>query len=175
MAEKETQTARFIKYVLSRLDEDAAMGARLRRADNASTEHQAWEYFARFGVDLEDVRCVKAYATVSAALARAKPEQDGAFSFGHSLAAVGEHREGEGKESPVTARLRRVLSCRTTEEACEVLRPLLTLLADKSSRPLCYERLLRDLLYFGDRTKRRWASDFYSRPAETAHEEGDTP
>ena len=176
MAEKNIRTTRFISYVLAGLRENPAMGARLRRADNASTEHQAWEYFARFGVDLQDARSVKAYATVSAALARAKPEQDGTFSFGQSLAAAGKQREGDGQDNPTAVRLRRVLSCRTTEEACEVLRPILKLIADKNTRPLCYERLLRDLLYFGDATKRRWASDFYGRTSDAAQEEeGDAP
>jgi CRISPR system Cascade subunit CasB len=174
MKEKETRTAPFVNYILSGLDEDKAMGARLRRADNASTEFQAWEYFARFDVDLKDTCRVKAYATVSAALAQARPKRDGTFSFGRSLAAIRDQPEGDNQNNPAAVRFRRILSCRTTEEACDVLRPLLRLIAAKSSRPLCYAGLLHDLLHFGDAIRRRWAGDFYSR-APAPQDEGDTP
>lgn len=175
MTEKETQATRFINYVFSRLAEDTAMGARLRRADNPATEEQAWRYFARFGVNLEDARSVKAYATVAAALARAKPQKDGEHSLGRSLAGISGVRSADEQDGPAAVRLRRILSCRTTEEACEVLRPLLRLIAAQSSHSLCYTALLHDLLYFNDATRRRWANAFYSFSPLESQEERDTP
>jgi len=149
---------KFISHVISRMENDKAMGARLRRADNPATEYQSWEYLAPFGVDLEYTRERKAFATVAAALARAKPKGDGAHGIGRAIASVYDN----GKDNPqAKARLRRLLACTSSEEACDILRPLLRLVASKGAA-LCYTRLLRDLLYFSERTRERWAQDFFS-------------
>lgn len=50
------------------------------------------------------------------------------------------------------------------DEACVILRPLLSLIYSRGIR-LCYARLLNELIYFGDgeKIKAKWAVDFYGR------------
>jgi CRISPR system Cascade subunit CasB len=164
--EKETtkdKCQRFIEYAIKRMGSDRALGARFRRADNPATEYQSWEYFSRFDVDLQNIRERKVFATVAAALARAKPKTDGNLSVGRAIALS----FGNGKEDPqAKSRLRRLLACDTSEEACDILRPLLQLVASRGNA-VKFEDLLRDLLYFSERKKERWAQDFFSTAPNT--------
>ena len=159
----------FISHVISRMESDRAMVARLRRADNPATEYQSWEYLAPFGVNLEYTRERKAFATVAAALARAKPKSDGTLGIGRAIAYA---YDGGNANLQAKARLRRLLACASSEEACDILRPLLRLVVSRGAA-VCYEKLLRDLLYFSsERTKERWAQDFFSfSGSETEGEE----
>ncbi|MBF0376316.1 MAG: type I-E CRISPR-associated protein Cse2/CasB [Desulfamplus sp.] len=162
---------RFADYVIQRINgkehglgKDNAFGAILRRADNPATEYQAWEYLISFGCDIEKPWERLPFCTIGAALARAKPEKDGRFGIGKSLASCYE----DGKDSdPAKAKLRRLLACDSIEEVCSILRPLLSLI-QSNSVPLCYGRLLDELLYFGDGSKKKilWASDFYGRRSD---------
>jgi CRISPR system Cascade subunit CasB len=158
---------RFVEYIISRQKNNRAMGARLRRADNRATEYQSWQYLVPFGLDLRDTRTRRVYTLIAAALARAEPEKDGAGSFGYALAGLYNEPDksvvGESDEHPALPRLRRLLACTSTLEACEVLRPLLSLAAAKSVHPLSYAGLMRDLLYFSEKTRERWAQDFFFR------------
>jgi CRISPR system Cascade subunit CasB len=153
------------------MESDRAMGARLRRADNPNMEYQSWEYFARFGVNLENRRERKAFATVVAALARAKPKSDGRLGIGRAIALS--YSDGKDNDQ-AKARLRRLLACITSEDACDVLRPLLRLVASRG-QSVRFENLLRDLLYFDnfpEKTKERWAQEFFSSAqTENAEEE----
>lgn len=159
---REDRCQAFISHVISRMKNDKAMGARLRRADNPATEYQSWEYLAPFGVNLEHARERRAFATVGAALARAKPDHDGTLGIGRAIASV----YADGIANPqAKARLRRLLACASSEEACDVLRPLLQLIASRGAAlrydQLGYAQLLRDLLYFSEKTRERWARDFF--------------
>ena len=160
-AQREDRCRAFISHVISRMDDDRAMGARLRRADNPATEYQSWEYLALFGVNLEHARERKAFATVAAALARAKPKADGTLGMCRAIAAAYD----DGKDNPqARARLRRLLACTSSEEACDILRPLLRLVASRGVA-VGYARLLRDLLYFSEKTRERWAQEFFTSAA----------
>jgi CRISPR system Cascade subunit CasB len=170
--QREDRCQAFICHVISRMENDRAMGARLRRADNPATEYQSWEYLAArpAKVNLENARERRAFATVAAALARAKPERDGALGIGRAIASV---YEGGKDNDQAKARLRRLLACSSSEEACDILRPLLRLVASRGA-PVCHTRLLRELLYFSERTREHWAQDFFSSAApasETPEEE----
>ena len=157
----------FINHVVEKVENDRAMGARLRRADNPATEYQSWEYLAPFGVNLEYPRERKAFATVAAALARAKPNADGILGIGRAIASIYDN----GKDNPqAKARLRRLLACTSSEEACDILRPLLRLVASKGEA-VCYTQLLRDLLYFSERTKEHWAQDFFNSASSKNQDE----
>ena len=163
--EKEQHASRaqaFVDYVLSRLESDRGMGAKLRRADNPDTEYQSWEYLARF-TDLENDRRRRAFALVGAALARDKPDRNGSLGLGRAIAAA--YDQGADNKQ-ARARLRRLLACASTDEACDVLRPMLRLVASRQDG-LDYVRLLNELLYFNEKTKTRWAGDFFqNREAE---------
>lgn len=156
-----SRSARFVAHVLARGNEDTGFAARLRRADNPSTEYQSWEILARFGIDLQRERERLPFALIGAALCKAKPEIDGNAGLGGALAScyLGD------SDNPGEARLRRLLACSSLREACQTLRPILTLIAGKATQKLCYGRLLDNLLYFDSAHNRdiklRWAKDFY--------------
>lgn len=159
------RSAGFVHFVISNInmEKNLAMRARLRRADNPATEYQAWEYLVRFGVSLTDQRERKAFGLVGAALAKAKHKpEDGEYGLGKALAGI----YASDEQEQATARLRRLLGCSTLEELCDVLRPMLGLIAAKSRYDLSYARLLNDLLYFenNQRIKEQWAQDFFSHP-----------
>ena len=168
MITEEKQKSRgqsFVVYALGRMEKDHAFGAALRRADNPATEYQSWEYLAGFKVDLEKPWERQAFTTIGAALCRAKPTHSGSFGLGQSLFHCYESDAvDQGK-----AKLRRVLACDTSEEVCQVLRPLLSLIASRPKTNLSYGRLLDDLLWFDidpQKVKVRWAQDFFGRQAE---------
>lgn len=160
----------FVAHVLQRAKVDTGFAARMRRADNTDTEYQAWGELAAFNVNLELDRERLPFSIVGAALCREKPEQDGKYSIGASLASCFEQTPGNPGDNPGVSRLRRILACNTIREICQVLRPMLHFVAEKSTRPLSYAGLLRDLLFFesanGSRIKRRWAMDFFGQPQE---------
>jgi CRISPR system Cascade subunit CasB len=153
----------FVKFVLSRIKNDSAYRAALTRADNPATESQSWEYLAHW-CDIDKDWERRPFATIAAAIGRAKPATDGMFGIGKAIALC---YEDGNKADSAKSKLRRLLACDTVEEACATLRPLLSLIASHGVR-LCYGQLLNDLVYFGDGEKKRqaWAVDFYGRRVE---------
>ena len=166
-------STKFVNFILSNMEKNRGMRARLRRADNPTNEVGAWEYLARF-VDLHNHSQRRAFALVAAALAKSKqentneqspeaeqtPRKDGTHSLGKALAGIYE----PNKQEPAKARLRRILSCQSLDELCDVLRPILGLITKENRYPLSYSRLLTDLLWFeqNQRAKEQWAQDFFS-------------
>lgn len=161
------RTRRFVEYVLKRKQEDTGFAAKLRRADNEDTEDQSWGILARFGVDLENDRQRLPHALIGSALCRSEMIADGTSGIGAVLASCFDGEDVDGKQPPGAARMRRLLACDSTKEVCRTLRPLLRLIEGKAKRNLCYADLLQELIYFesasADRTKKRWAMDFYRR------------
>ncbi|ACL06608.1 CRISPR-associated protein, Cse2 family [Desulfatibacillum aliphaticivorans] len=155
---RKTRGTEFVSYAIKRMAQDAGYGARLRRADNPATESQSWEHLVGW-CDLEKPWERTSFASIAAALARAKPEKDGAWGIGRALASCYDEKKDS---QPARARLRRLLACDDAEEACRVLRPMLALIRSKG-KPLCYARLLDELLWFGEKRKLRWAEDFFGR------------
>ncbi|MHB0765394.1 type I-E CRISPR-associated protein Cse2/CasB [Stutzerimonas sp. NM35] len=158
---------RFISGVIQRCQQDKGLAARLRRADNPATEYQSWELLAGYGIDLEDEWQRLPFATVAAAIAKAKSERNGVLSLGRAIAAC----YVDGRESSqAKARLRRLLACDDLAELCRILRPLFSLIDSKAGQPLDYLRLLRQLRRFGfagQQVKAQWAQEFYGQPAAT--------
>jgi len=80
--------------------------------------------------------------------------------IGHAIACSFD----DGNQSDqAKARLRRLLACKDTEEACHILRPLLRLIQSRVTQPLDYVALLEDLRWFHADTvcrKARWAQQF---------------
>src|SRR5699024_11695967 len=96
--------ARFIHYLIQRVQSDKGLAARLRRADNPATEYQSWEVLAGFGIDLEKDYERLPFATVAAALARSKSQINGTISLGQAIAAC--YEEGHASKQ-AGAKLRR--------------------------------------------------------------------
>lgn len=161
---------RFVNGVIERCRQDKGLAARLRRADNPTTEYQSWELLAGFGVDLENESERLPFAIVAAAIARAKTEANGSLNLGRAIAACFE--DGSQSEQ-ARARLRRLLACDETAELCRLLRPLLSLIDSRVNQPLDYRRLLKQLrrFIFNDQlVKAQWAQEFYGHKLEV--EEG---
>lgn len=162
----------FVASVIARCREDKGLAARLRRADNPATEYQSWELLAAWHVDLERDDQRLPFATVAAAIARAKPDANGSLSLGKAIARC--YAEGNQSDQ-AKARLRRVLACDELSEVCRVLRPVLTLVESRVGQPLDYARLLKQLKRFPFATQRvraQWAQEFYGYNAEA---EGEHP
>jgi CRISPR system Cascade subunit CasB len=162
--QKQTRGQAFVQFVLKGMERDTGFGAVFRRADNPDTEYQAWKYLARW-CDLDNSRERVVFATVGAALAKAKPGTDGTLGIGRAIARCYSEGATDGNQSDnAKAELRRLLSCDTREEACRILRPLLQLIPSKlEGVGLCYGNLLTDLLYFGEGIKQKRGVDFYGR------------
>jgi CRISPR system Cascade subunit CasB len=167
--EQETREERYVKSIIERMKTDSAMAAALKRADNPATEYQSWEYLADFKIDLEKPWERIPYTTVSAAVARAKPSQDGSYSLGAALASCYDDSTVRGRDNDqARAKLRRLLSCNTTEEVCAILRPLLSLIASREKK-VAYGRLLNQLVWFENNPQKiriQWAEEFFSNVEE---------
>lgn len=153
--------AAFVDYLFIQCERDNGFAARLRRADNPATEYQSWEILAKFNVNLEFPEERLSYALIAAAIARSKAITNGNILIGE---AVSKSFEDGVKSSQANMRLRRLLACDNTEEACRILRPMLSLIQSRVTAPLNFAALLKDLLWFNydpQRTKARWAQQFY--------------
>lgn len=159
--------ARFVLGVIQRCGRDKGLAARLRRADNPATEYQSWDLLAGYGIDLTKDSQRLPFATVAAAIARAKAERNGNLGLGRAIAAC--YADGQ-KNDQAKARLRRLLACDELAELCRVLRPLFSLIDSKVGQSLDYVRLLKQLCWFTSheqQVKAQWAQDFYGQQAST--------
>lgn len=163
----------FVAGVITRCREDKGLAARLRRADNPATEYQSWEFLASWNIDLERSDQRLPFATVAAAIARAKAESSGRLTLGQSIARC--YQDGNQSDQ-AKARLRRLLACDDLAELCRLLRPVLTLIESRVVQPLDYARLLKQLTAFGravrsdnvqwlQQVKAQWAQEFYGHKA----------
>lgn len=151
----------FVSRLITNIQRDKGLSARLRRADNPATEYQSWEFLAGFGIDLEQEHQRLAFTTVAAAIARAKAERNGSQNLGQAIAAC--YNDGNQSDQ-AKAKLRRILACDDVAELCRIIRPVLTLIDSRGSRPLDYVRLLQQLRRFtfdAQRIKAQWAQEFY--------------
>lgn len=164
---------KFVEYIIQRVHAHKGDAAALRRADNPNTEYQAWEILAGFGVKLDNDNERLPFATIAADIARTKPQANGKTLIGQAIARCYEDGNQSGQAK---AKLRRLLACDSTSEACRILRPLMTLAESKGVAPLNYAALLDDLLWFRNdesrqRIKARWAQNFYGKQFEESVDE----
>lgn len=168
----ESKEKKFVQFVLERCKQDKGFTARLRRADNPATEYQSWEILGPW-IELDNSWQRLPYATVAAAIARSKSEKNGALSLGKAIADTYAEKGATQYSDQAKARLRRLLACDDVQEVCRVIRPVLTLIDSKLEQPLNYAKLLGELCYFGERTKIRWAQDFYGQSTKESRESGE--
>lgn len=166
---RKNKEQQFVQFIIERCKQDKGIAARLRRADNPATEYQSWEVIGPW-IDLENNYQRLPYAAVAAAIARTKVDANGNVSLGKGIVMAYAEKGASQYSDQAKARLRRLLACDDVMEVCRVIRPILTLISSKNSQPLDYGKLLNELRYFGERSKLRWAQDFYGQRAE--HEQG---
>lgn len=163
----------FVDYVISYCERDKGFAARLRRADNPATEYQSWESLAKFNVNLDYSSERLPHAMIAAAVAKSRATGNGSIPLGQAIALAFE--DGVHSEQ-ANMRLRRLLACHDVEEACRILRPLITLIQSRVSAPIDFIALLKDLVWFNrdpQRTKARWAQQFYRSGMKEHEKEGD--
>ncbi len=161
-AEKNSHAFNFVNFVIKSL-EDKGIAAKWRRADNSATEYQSWELLANFNIELDKDYIRLPYATVAAAIAKAKIAHNGTNGIGRVLASC--YDDGKNNDQ-AKAKLRRLLACDSTEEVCRILRPIFGLMASRNQLNLDFALVLDGLLIFNyeksrQNTKSRWAQDFY--------------
>lgn len=163
---KAIQNEAFVTFVMDTAQKDNGAAAAFKRADNPATEHQCWEYLARF-IDIDKDYERLPFATIASAIAKAKASQNGATLIG---TAIARSYEDGNKSDQAKAKLRRLLACEEVDEVCRVLRPLFSLISSKANVQLDYAALLRDLRSFHfdeqrQKIKSRWAQNFYRHHA----------
>src|SRR5690554_7339252 len=105
---KITKEQQFVKYIIDRCNKDKGFAARLRRADNPATEYQSWEILGAW-VDLGDKYQRLPYATIAAAVGRAKIDTNGKLTLGRALAHAYAEKGATQYSDQAKARLRRLL------------------------------------------------------------------
>ena len=157
----------FVTSVIRRSTDETAFRAAMRRADNPATASFAWEYLVDW-CDISKDRERLSFALIGAAVANALPQVDGEANLGELLRKCCSSSDDVEREK---RRFRRILSCDSTAELCNVLRPVLKYLQSNSKAPIGYARLLSDILYFNERVKLRWAESFFGNKFEENHNE----
>lgn len=157
---------KFINFVISRSQKDSTFRAAFKKASNPDTEYEAFEYLCDFGFDIENVYERKPVLLIGSAIAKSKITKDGNLSLGKAILKAYDNN----KEGPAKTRLRRLLACENIEEVCFILRHILSLITSKQVS-ISYYDLLNDILFWNypdkiERTKTKWAKDFYSKGGE---------
>ena len=166
--EKGCNFSGFVAMMIRRCQDsaDTAFPAIMRRADNPNQCSAAWEFLTPYCDIVSDHQRL-AFALVGSAIAREKPANDGSASIGQALRNICETDDDIERES---RRLRRLIACGTAAELIPALRPILRYIQDRS-RDIGYGRLLRDLLYWNEKTRIAWTRDFYRRDADSVPDE----
>lgn len=155
---KISREQKFVERVITYCQKDKGIAAKLRRAENPNMEYQSWEVLGGL-IDLENEFERIPSVLISAAIAKSKAEKNGTLHLGKAIAAC--YPDGNNDQQ-AKARLRRLLACHDAAEASRILRPILTLIDSRvTSRNLDFVRLLKQLRYFGERSKIQWDSEFY--------------
>jgi len=154
----EERARRFLDYLESRR-EDRGMMADLRRGLSEATSDRAWPYIAAW-CDITNDRLRYIYTTVAAAYA-ANPEPTDKGNMGYLLRRIA-MGTGTGEDALKTfdGRFRRLLSCDTVQELCAHLRGVIKAAAQRGI-PVNFVNLFRDLRYWSDAVKRRWAAQYW--------------
>lgn len=161
---------RFVEQIIQKCKENPAFRASMRKAGSINQEHECWPILLSFGIDINKSWERLPYVLVGSVIASEKVETNGKLAFMTALSGIyaDQRKKGADKDdqsaSPAGARLRRLLSCSTTQECCMVLRPMMHLVLSRTETPVNLAELLRNLLFFEKDTQRIkavWATDFY--------------
>ena len=154
--ESKANPAGFTAAVIVRVKTDTAFRAVMSRADNPAFESAAWEYLIPYCNIEHDFERIP-FALVGAAIARIRPEKDGNAEIGTAFDSICSSQVDRERES---IRFRRLIACESVLDICTVLRPILQYLNSKGA-PINFSQLLNDLIYWNQRIKIRWATQFY--------------
>lgn len=157
-----TQIERFLAHLGTQTGDRGVM-ADLRHGLSRATEYRAWPHVAPW-CKLDNERDRRIWLIVAAGFAiHQRSAQTGNMgTVLRSLATSG----GRGAEglSTFDARFRRFLSCASSAEACDHLGGVLRA-AERSGVMVNFSQLYLDLIYWGERVKVRWATEYWGAPS----------
>lgn len=145
----------FINSIIEKQNNSRAI-AIWKKADNPSLEYHAWELIAPWCHNLSNDLERLPIATIGAAFARTGMHVDGKYNLGKALFLC----YPKDNSTPGELKLRKILSCNDSLEVCKTIKPFLNLIAAKNIK-LNYGELLKDIKYFSERTKLKWANSYY--------------
>ena len=162
--------ARFVADVYARIRKDHGYRARLRRALSPALAPEVWGDLTAY-MDITRATDRALFTLIGASIALEDTGAPGHLGLGVALRTCGAETvaNSETVPDPQVARLRRILRCRTGDELCDVIRPVLALIRSRRPGSLDYARLLDELLSFdvaGEKIKACWVNDFYRKPVE---------
>ena len=162
--------ARFVRDVYDRIGTDHSYRARLRRALSPTQAPQIWGDLTAY-IDITKASERSLFTLIGASIALEDAGSPGSYGLGATLRACATDKasKSDDKSDPQVARLRRILRCRTSDDLCDVLRPILALIRSRRPGSLDYAGLLDELLSFDfaqERIKAKWVNDFYGRRIE---------
>ncbi len=145
---------------LRRIKDNRGLMADLRCGLVDGKRHRSWPALSRIRVSVDDL--VKAHV---AALYATHPEEAGQGNLGTTCKIIEFKRDGGAKgEDKMTATERRFQHLLAAEPGEELFGRVtrLVLMAKSQNVPVNYEKLLVDLFYWNERTRREWAAEFWN-------------
>lgn len=154
----------FVKYIIDLYKRDKKAEVDLKKGDNKNLSYKSWQYLIKFNIDIEKDRDRIIYGLIATNIVKNKLDKDGKDSIGLALFKCYESKNQDNKkDNKGEAKLMRLLACDNYNELCQVLKYYLPFIEEKAKGMLSYSVLLQDILYFNEKTKAKWASDFFKK------------
>jgi len=145
---------------LNSLKESTGAMADLRCALVPSREQRAWPYIADF-CSLENERDRKIALTVAGAFAMQPKQAASKENMGDVMGRIALDMDKKNGLQAFSLRFQRILNCSTSIELIPFLRGIFSM-AKVKDIPINHLELFKDLTYWGDNVKTRWASHYYA-------------
>lgn len=152
---------------LRKYKDDRGMMANLRCALVESKRHRAWPPLSRLGISIEDP-----VLPIVAGLYATHPSEAYEGNFGKTCKLIELKRDQKASDdmlTPTERRFQHLLAAEKDEVLDRVQR--MVLMAKSHDVPVNYGQLATDLKFWNDRTKREWASAFWTTPVQSKREE----
>ena len=145
---------------LRRVKENRGLMADLRCYLVPGKRHRAWPALSRLNVAIENEK-----NAVVAALYATHPEETAQGNLGTTCRLIEKKKDGgssgDDKLSPTERRFQHVLAAEAGQELFDRVTRMI-LLAKAQGIPVNYGQLEKDLYFWNDRTRREWASAFWT-------------
>ncbi len=160
----------FVKHIIDLYKRDKKAEVDLKKGDNKNLSYKSWQHLIKFNIDIENDKDRIVYGLIATNIVKNKLDKDGKDSIGIALSKCYENKNQDNKDdNQGEVKLMRLLACDSYYELCQVLKYYLPFIEEKAKGILSYSILLKDILYFNEKTKAKWASDFFKK----AKKEGD--
>ncbi|MDP2877589.1 MAG: type I-E CRISPR-associated protein Cse2/CasB [Holophaga sp.] len=149
---------------LRRVKENRGLMADLRCYLVAGKRHRAWPALSRLNIPIGDEN-----KSMVAALFATHPEEGGQGNLGATCRLIEKKKDGgsgDDKLSPTERRFQHLLAAEVGQELFDRVTRMI-LLAKSQGIPVNYGKLENDLHFWNDRTRREWASSFWTPYAVT--------